>query len=143
MAHFEKREWDQNTWNPNIAGVGFGDRVHHFMGQVALDGTELYTAWFVDGEHEEQVTPDTTRIFISLVDDDSDTILVFDRRDGLHFQFLRVNMPEQFPQIFQLIAPWSTVTQSLTPLPEVYQRFIDMTTRDTAVDELYIPDSWN
>lgn len=37
----------------------------------------------------------------------------------------------------------STVTQSLTPQPEVYQRFIDMTVKDTDVDELFIPDSWD
>lgn len=142
MAHFEKREFDQNTWFPEVAGVGFSERLARYMGQVASDGTELYTAWFVDGDHEEQVTPDVAKVFVSLTDDDSDVIMIYDRRDDMHFQFFRSSMPDAFPHVFQLIAPWSVVAHSLTPLPEVYQRFIDMTTKDTETDELFVPDDW-
>ena len=143
MAHFEKREWDQNTYYPEIAGVKFAERLHTFMGQVALDGTELYTAWFVDEDHEEQVTPETSRVFLSLIDDDSDTVTMFDRRDGLWFSFLRVQDPDSFPTVLQLIAPWATVTTSLTPMAEVYQRFIARTISDTTTDQLFLPEGWD
>jgi hypothetical protein len=142
MAHFEKREFDQNTWYPEIAGIDFTKRLHEFMGNVALDGTELYTAWFIDDDHEEQITPETSRVFVSLIDDDSDTISVFDRRDGLWFQFMRHAHPESFQQVLTLVAPWSTVAQSLTPMPEIYQRFLDTVTKDTETDDLHIPDDW-
>jgi hypothetical protein len=142
MAHFERREWADNTYFPEIAGVDFTRRIAQFMGEVAANGTEIYTAWFVDGEHEEQVTPDTTRVFLSLVDDDSDTITMFDRRDGLWFSFLRANDPETFPTVLGLVMPWATATTSLTPATEVYQRFIAASTRDAEAEELHIPDDW-
>lgn len=143
MAHFEKREWSENTYYPEIAGVSFSQRLAQFMGEVALDGTEIYTAWFVDGDHEEQVTPNTSRVFLSLVDDDSDTITMFDRRDGLWFSFLRANEPESFQSVLELVMPWATTTTSLTPMAEVYQRFISASIRDTEKDDLFIPDDWS
>lgn len=143
MAHFEKRSIEENTWFPEIGGVSFKDKLYRFLGEIASDGTELYTARFVDDDHEEQVTPETSRIFLSGLDDDSDTISVFDRRDGLWFQFMRLTIGENFGQISALIQPWSTVTTGLTPHPEVYQRYLDQLTKDAEPDDLFIPDDWN
>ena len=142
MGNFVKREWDQNTYYPEICGVNFSQRLAKFMGEVALDGTELYTAWFVDGEHEEQVTPDTSRVFLSLMDDDSDTVTMFDSRDGLWFSFLRAQDPDSFDTVLQLVMPWATATTSLTPMAEVYKRFIDRAVQDTNTDDLHIPEGW-
>lgn len=142
MAHFEKRSIEENTWFPEICGVSFKDKLYRFLGEVALDGTELYTVFFVDDDHEEQVTPETARIFLSGLDDDSDTISVFDRRDGLWFQFMRLTLGENFGQIATLIQPWSTVTTGLTPHPDVYQRYVEQLTKDTEADDLHVPDDW-
>ena len=139
MAHFEKREWDENTWNPNICGVDFGDRLHHFMGQVALDGTEIYTAWLVTDDNEIQITPDSARVFISLIDDDSDTVTVLDPSDGLWFHFMRLTHGQEFDQVMQLVGPWAQVTTGITPTPEVYGRFLKAVTQDAGD---FVPDSW-
>jgi hypothetical protein len=141
MAHFEKREWSENTWHPEIAGVDFTERLHRFMGEVAMDGSEIYTAWLVTEDNEIQITPETSRVFISLIDDDSDTITVLDPTDGLWFNFLRVNHAEYFDTIRQLVSPWATVTCSLTPQEEVYKRFLKTITSDTEGD-IFIPDDW-
>jgi hypothetical protein len=142
MAHFERRTWEENTWKPEIAGVDFSLRVAKFMGEVSMNGTNVYTAWFVDDDYEAQITPDTTRVFLSLVDDDSDTINVLDRRDNLWFTFIRAQHPETFPTVLQLVVPWATTASSLTPMEDVYQRFINASIRDTAGDELFIPDDF-
>jgi hypothetical protein len=142
MAHFEKREWDENTWNPNVCGVDLTERFYRFMGRVASDGTELYTAWLVTEDADIQITPETCRVFVSLVDDDSDTVTVLDPSDGMWFSFLRASHSEQFDTIASLIGPWATVTTSLTPNPEVYSRFLKTVTTDTETDNLFIPDGW-
>jgi len=142
MAHFERREWDQNTYYPEVAGVNLTQRFLQFMGNVALDGTELYTAWFIDEDHEEQITPDTARVFLSLIDDDSDCITVYDRRDNLWFNYMRHQDPESFQTVLQLVGPWATTTTSLTPMAEVYKRFIDASIRDTEVEDFHVPDDW-
>lgn len=143
MAHFEKREWSENTWYPEIAGVKFGDRLERFMGAVALDGTEIYTAWLVTPDTDIQITPDSSRVFLSLIDDDSDTLTVLDPSDGLWFNFMRQTHGEAFDQVLQLVAPWSQVTTGLTPMPQVYEKFLEVVSRDTAPDELFLPDEWD
>lgn len=142
MGKFEKREWDENTWFPEIAGVDFTDRLHNFMGQVAVDGTELYTAWLVTDEVEIQVTPESSRVYLSLLDDDSDTIQVLDPTDGLWFNFMRFNHEDVFNSVVDLITPWTTMIGGLTPTEEIYERFLRSVTKDTGVDSLYIPDDW-
>jgi hypothetical protein len=142
MAHFERREFEANTWNPNIACVDFTERLHRFMGEVAMDGSELYTAWFIDDDYEEQITPETSRLHISLVDDESDTVLVLDRRDNLWFQFLRVAVPDLFDSVVELVRPWSTVVMSLTPSEEIYSRYLKLVSKDTSADELHVPEDW-
>lgn len=141
MAHFEKREWDENTWNPNICGVEFGDRLNKFMGKVALDGTEIYTAWLITDDVEIQITPESCRVFISLIDDDSDTITVLDPTDSQWFQFMRLTHGESFDQVAALVVPWAQVTTGLVPMPEVYGRFLKTVTSDTD-GELHVPDEW-
>lgn len=143
MAHFEKREWSDNTWYPEIAGVNFTQRLYKFMGDVALDGTEIYTAWLViDDEVEIQITPETARAFVSLVDDDSDTITVLDPTDGLWFHFMRITHGDSFQQVFDLVAPWTALTTGITPTPEVYGKFLSTVSKDTEADDLHIPDDW-
>lgn len=143
MAHFEKKEWDQNVWKPEIAGVDFTERLHRFMGKVASDGTEIYTAWLItDDESEIQITPDSARVFLSLIDDDSDTITVLDPSDGLWFQFMRQTHPESFQSVLQLVAPWAQTTTGLTPTPEVYGRFLKAVSSDTDEDDFHVPDDW-
>ena len=143
MAHFEKREWDQNTWFPEIAGVKFTERLYKFMGDVALDGTEIYTAWLIaDEDFEIQVTPESARAFISLVDDDSDTITVLDPRDSLWFNFMRITHPDSFDEVLQLVMPWAQVTTGITPAPEVYTKFLDTISKDTETEDLHIPEGW-
>ncbi len=142
MAHFERRSWEENTWNPNVAGVDFTKRLYKFMADVALDGTQIYTAWLItDDEQDIQITPDSSRAFISLVDDDSDAITVLDPSDGLWFHFMRTTHGESFDEVLQMVAPWSQVTTGLVPMPQVYEQFLKTTTRDMT-DELFIPDEW-
>lgn len=143
MAHFERREWSENTWYPEVAGVDMTQRLYKFMGDVALDGTEIYTAWLItDDEQEIQITPDSARAFISLIDDESDTVTVLDPSDGLWFNFMRQTHGEAFDQVLQLVAPWAQVTTGITPAPEVYGRYLKAVTRDTETEELFIPDGW-
>ena len=143
MAHFEKRGWDENTWNPEIAGVQFGDRLYKFMGNVALDGTEIYTAWLItDDEQEIQITPESARVFLSLIDDDSDTVTVLDPSDGLWFNFMRQTHPDSFQSVLQLVAPWAQTTTGVTPTPEVYARFLKAVSSDTETDDFHVPDEW-
>lgn len=143
MGKFEKREWDENTWFPEVAGVDFTDRLQRFMGEVAMDGTELYTAWLVTDEVEIQVTPESSRVYLSLLDDDSDTIQVLDPSDGLWFNFMRFNHQEVFDDVRKLITPWTTSITALTPSEDIYERFLKSVAKDTAVDNLFIPDDWN
>lgn len=140
MAHFERREWDENTWHPEIAGVDFTDRLHKFMGNVALDGTQIYTAWLITEENEIQITPETSRAFISLLDDESDTITVRDPADGLWFHFMRVTHPDTFQEVLEMTMPWSAVTTGITPTEEVYGKYLEIVSRDTTGD--FIPDDW-
>jgi hypothetical protein len=142
MSHFEKREWDQNTWLPEVAGVDFTKRLYKFMGDVALDGTEIYTAWLVTDDQEIQITPENGRVFVSLVDDESDTITVLDPSDGLWFHFMRLTHGEAFDQVLQLVTPWTQMTTGITPAPEVYERFLKAATKDSETDDLFIPDGW-
>lgn len=142
MGAFEKRGWEDNIWQPEVCGVDFTERLHRFMGEVALDGTELYTVWLVTENIEIQVTPDSSRVYISLLDDDSDTIQVLDPTDGLWFNFMRVSHGEVFDNIRKLITPWTTVIAGLTPTTEIYQRLLDTMTKDTITESLYIPDDW-
>ncbi len=143
MAHFEKRDWDENTWNPNICGVNLTERLYRFMGKVASDGTEIYTAWLItDDESEIQITPESARVFLSLVDDDSDTITVLDPSDGLWFNFMRQTHPDSFQSVLQLVAPWAQTTTGVTPTPEVYARFLKAVSSDTETDDFHVPDEW-
>lgn len=142
MGKFEKREWSDNTWFPEIAGVDFTDRLHRFMGEVAMDWTELYTAWLVTDEVEIQVTPESSRVYLSLLDDDSDTIQVLDPTDGLWFNFMRFNHMEVFDDVRKLITPWTTSITALTPSEDIYERFLKTITRDTVEESLHIPDDW-
>ena len=141
MAHFEKRKWDENTWNPNICGVNLTERLYRFMGKVASDGTEIYTAWLVtDDEQEIQITPESSRVFMSLVDDESDTVTVLDPSDGLWFHYMRQTHGEGFDEVLRLVAPWSQTTTGVTPTPEVYERYLKTITADSSDD--FIPDEW-
>lgn len=143
MGHFEKRTWEENTWHPEVCGVDFTERLHRFMGKVALDGTELYTAWLVTEDGEIQITPEGSRVFISLLDDDSDTITVLDPADGMWFNFMRATHGEEvFENVRRLITPWATVTASMTPQTEVFERFLKAVTKETQEDELFLPDDW-
>ena len=143
MAHFEKRDWDENTWNPNICGIDFTERLYRFMGKVASDGTEIYTAWLItDDESEIQITPESARVFLSLVDDDSDTITVLDPSDGLWFNFMRQTHQDSFQSVLQLVAPWAQTTTGVTPTPEVYARFLKAVSSDTETDDFHVPDEW-
>ncbi len=143
MAHFEKRDWDENTWNPNICGVNLTERLYRFMGKVASDGTEIYTAWLItDDESEIQITPESARVFLSLVDDDSDTVTVLDPSDGLWFNFMRQTHPDSFQSVLQLVAPWAQTTTGVTPTPEVYARFLKAVSSDTETDDFHVPDEW-
>jgi len=143
MAHFEKRSWEENTWFPEIGGVNFTERLYKFMGSVASNGTEIYTAWLVtDEEQDIQITPDSSRAFVSLVDDDSDTITVLDPSDGLWFNFMRATHQDSFDEVLRLVMPWSQATTGIVPTKEVYGRFLKATTNDI-VGELFIPDSWD
>lgn len=140
MAHFEKRSWEDNTWHPEIGGVDFTERVSKFMGNVALDGTEIYTAWLVtDDEQEIQITPESSRIYVSFVDDESDTITILDPSDGLWFHFMRITHKDTYEDAFRIVAPWSAVTTSIAPLPEVYSKYLEIVSRDTSD---FIPDGW-
>lgn len=143
MAHFEKRDWDENTWNPNICGVNLTERLYRFMGKVASDGTEIYTAWLItDDESEIQITPESARVFLSLIDDDSDTVTVLDPSDGLWFNFMRQTHPDSFQSVLQLVAPWAQTTTGVTPTPEVYARFLKAVSSDTETDDFHVPDEW-
>ena len=143
MATFEKREWSENTWQPEIAGVDFSEGLHRFMGEVALDGTELYTAWLITDDVEIQVTPESSRVYLSLLDDDSDTIQVLDPTDGMWFNFMRVSHGEIFDTVRALITPWTTSVTGLTPNEDIYERFLKTVTKDTTVDNLFIPEDWD
>lgn len=140
MAHFERREWEENTWHPEIAGVDFTERLYKFMGDVALDGTQIYTAWLVTEDQEIQITPESSRAFISLVDDESDTITVLDPSDGLWFHFMRVTHSDNFQEVFDIVAPWAAVTTGVTPTEEVYAKYLEIVSQDTAGD--FLPDGW-
>lgn len=142
MGHFEKREWSDNTWKPNVCGVDFSERLRKFMGDVALDGTEVYTAWLITDEGGEiQITPDSCRAFISLTDDESDMITVLDPTDSLWFQFMRATHGESFDQALELVTPWAQTTTGLVPTPQVYGKFLEVTTNDMQ-GEMFIPDEW-
>lgn len=141
MSYFERREWEDNTWQPEVAGVDFTHRLHKFMGDVALDGTEIYTAWLVtDDEQEIQITPDNSRAFVSLTDDESDTVTIQDPSDGLWFHFMRVTHREEFQDVLNLIMPWSMVTSGIIPPQEVYTKYLEVVSRDASDD--FIPDDW-
>jgi hypothetical protein len=153
MATFESRGLEHNTWNPEVCGVNFAKRLHKFLGEVAMPDEDdepvpMYTVWVVDDKLvngqtlDEQITPDNSRIFLSLLDDDSDTITIYDRRDNLWFNFMRLAHPDVFDSICQGIAPWSVMTTALTPSEQVYKRFLDSVTEDTAQDEMFIPEGW-
>ena len=149
MASFEKRTLEENTWTPEVCGVDFTKRLYKMLGEMTMDEAEAYTVWVtVDDDsvgegYTEQVTPDNSRLFLSVLDDDSDVFTLLDKRDGLWFNFMRLEHQEYFDTICETVAPWTTMTTRITPMDEAYKRYLEAVSKDMAGDELVIPDDWS
>ena len=51
MARFERRPLDENQWNMEVHGVDFRSQFYEYMGTVAADGAEVFTAWEIGRAH--------------------------------------------------------------------------------------------
>jgi hypothetical protein len=133
---FEKRPIEENTWKPEVAGIDFTEKLMDCLAHSAAQGAEVWIAWVTveaDGlgeGYDEQVTPENTRTFMSQIDDDSDMVSYFDKRDGQWFTFYRFNHQEIFDSVVQTILPWSTNTVSIAPNEQIYERMIASMTND-------------
>lgn len=143
---FLKRPIEENTWKPEVCGISFSERLHARLGAAAAQGIGLWTCWVevdveADDGYTEQVTPDNCQVQISDLDDDSDAILLLDRRDGLWFRFNRLNHPDIFDSTVGIVAPWAVRTSGFLPGVTAYKAVLDQLQGDVA-ETLFIPDEW-
>lgn len=147
-AQFERRSIEENTWKPEVLGVSFEERLMKMLGVCAVRGIEVWTVFVTvedddTGEgYTEQVTPENCQVIISDLDDDSDSILLRDRRDGMFFRFNRLNHPDIFDDIAATVAPWAQRFSSLIPSEQQYRSVLNQLEGDLG-DELTVPDDWS
>ncbi len=146
-AKFYRKSIEDNTWNPEVCAVDMRERMAAKIAKWAED-TELFTVWIEVEDDEvgegyvEQVTQDNCRVFISELDDDSDTISYLDRRDGMWFSWMRATHGDSFDEIARAVIPWAVYSHSIAPQQQVYQKFLDFATMDMG-DNFTIPDDWS
>lgn len=142
-----RRTIEENTWQPNLLGVNFTEIMAKRLGEAALQGVPLWTAWAVvetdsAGEgYEFQVTQDNCEVLISDFDDDSDTILLLDRRDSMYWRYNRLNHAAYFDNMVQIVAPWSKRTSSMVPTELAYKAVLEQLAGDVEQTD-HIPDDW-
>ncbi len=148
-VNFSRRGIEDNTWHPEVCGVDFYERLMKTLGACAVQGIEAWTAWVeVDGDdngpgYTEQVTPENCQVVISDLDDDSDSVMLLDRRDNLWFRFNRLNHPEIFNSVASTVAPWAQRFSSLIPTQAGYKSVLDQLEGDVETGgDLTVPDDW-
>jgi hypothetical protein len=145
-ANFYRRPIEDNEWRPNIAGVDFTERVLKALGEAAMNGIDTWTAWVdVDDDstgegYTEQLTQENCQLAVSDVDDDSDCVMLLDRRDSLWFRFTRLQHPDIFDWVASTVAPWAMKFMSIVPLEQNYNAMLKQMVGD--VDSFEIPEDW-
>lgn len=148
-VNFSRRGIEDNTWSPNVCGVDFTERLMKTLGACAVQGIEVWTAWVEILEdasgpgYTEQVTPENCQVVISDLDDDSDAVLLLDRRDGMWFRFNRLNHADIFNGVASTVAPWAQRFSSLIPTQAGYKSVLDQLGRDIGEGDLTLPDGWD
>lgn len=143
MAHFYIKPFEENTWNPEVLGINYSERVAKLIGDLAVD-SEVWTAWADiqddEGDLTIQCTPDNTQIHLNNVEPDADRVCLLDPRDGLYFTYYRYNYPEIFDTIAGWLLPWAVTISSITPIERALEGFLKQQTGD--VENFEIPDDW-
>lgn len=151
MANFYRRPIEDNEWHPVVGEVDFTDIMLKKIGELAATGVEVWTAWAQLDEVEDadppmpevefQVTQDNCRVAISTLDDDADTIMLKDPRDGLWFRYARFETDEDvFNWCAETVMTWAINIGSLVPLEDNYKPVLERMSGD--VEDFEIPDEW-
>lgn len=146
-ANFIQRPIEESVWHPQIAGVDFSERLHNLLKKTADQGIQLF-CMYVEVEDDEQgagyieqVTPENCRVVISDLDDDSDCIMLLDRRDNKWWRFTRYEHPDIFEDNARACAPWAVRIASLVPTETNYKAMLEQMGTDLEGD-LFIPEGW-
>ena len=147
-ATFSRQPIESNTWHPEVLGIDYTERMLKALGEAAAQGNDTWCTFVtIDDDdlgegYTEQVTQDNCMIVSSDLDDDSDAILLLDKRDQKYFRFSRFNHQESFNDNARLVVPWAKRFGSMVPLDVNLKPVMDQLQGDIDTDRLTIPDDW-